>query len=123
MWDELTQTLDKDAWGRPYRVVLNRLRPAGPAVTETLEMQAAREVVETGGFPAYLEAGTLSTSSQDGPSGRRLLVVYLAVEVGKLSEQVLAGRLDACFREGEGLSPRQFGFRPALFACDAILRV
>lgn len=35
----------------------------------------------------------------------------------------MAGRLEAWFREEGGLSSGQFGFRPALSSCDAILRI
>lgn len=26
-WEELPQTLEEDSWGRPYKLVMNRLRP------------------------------------------------------------------------------------------------
>jgi hypothetical protein len=36
-WHELQATLDSDPWGRPYRVVLNKLRPWWPSVTEGMD--------------------------------------------------------------------------------------
>lgn len=36
-WSELIETIDKDPWGLPYRIVLNRLRQSSPSLTETLE--------------------------------------------------------------------------------------
>lgn len=36
-WKELITTLDRDPWGRPYKVVLSKLRKVSPSVTETLD--------------------------------------------------------------------------------------
>lgn len=46
-WRELLQTLDDDPWGRPYRVVLNKLRPRAPPVTEGLDPRLLEDVVNT----------------------------------------------------------------------------
>jgi len=35
-WEELLKTLERDPWGRPYRIVCNKLRPWAPPVTESL---------------------------------------------------------------------------------------
>lgn len=35
-WQELISLVDKDQWGLPYKVVLNRLRRSSPGLTETL---------------------------------------------------------------------------------------
>ena len=43
-WRELIETLDDDPWGRPYRLVRNKLRPAAPPTTESLEPGFLREV-------------------------------------------------------------------------------
>ena len=45
-WEELLGTLDGDPWGRPYRMVRNKLRPAAPPTTESLEPGFLREVVD-----------------------------------------------------------------------------
>ncbi|CAK9820186.1 Putative 115 kDa protein in type-1 retrotransposable element R1DM [Anthophora quadrimaculata] len=55
-WKELLGTLDRDPWGRPYRLVLNRLRPCGPPVTEGLDPQVLGRVVDAL-FPSF-ERGT-----------------------------------------------------------------
>lgn len=34
---DLIRGLDDDPWSLPYRIVLNKLRPAGPTLTEILE--------------------------------------------------------------------------------------
>jgi hypothetical protein len=46
-WDELQAILDFDPWGRPYRVVLNKLRPWWPPVTEGMDSQFLERVVDT----------------------------------------------------------------------------
>ena len=40
-------TLEGDPWGRPYRIVRNKLRRAGPPTAETLEPGFLGEVVDT----------------------------------------------------------------------------
>ncbi|XP_076246369.1 uncharacterized protein LOC143186571 [Calliopsis andreniformis] len=46
-WRELLDSLDRDPWGRPYRIVLGRLRPAAPPVTASLDPPILRRVVDT----------------------------------------------------------------------------
>ncbi|XP_020294334.1 uncharacterized protein LOC109859974 [Pseudomyrmex gracilis] len=46
-WKELMETLDADPWGRPYRLVMNKLRPWTPPITESLDPQLLEEVVST----------------------------------------------------------------------------
>ncbi|CAD1476684.1 unnamed protein product [Heterotrigona itama] len=36
-WDELIGTMDRDAWGRPYWLVLGKLRSRKPPATEALD--------------------------------------------------------------------------------------
>lgn len=36
-WKELIKEIDKDQWGIPYKVIMNKLRTTGPGLTETLE--------------------------------------------------------------------------------------
>lgn len=36
-WKSLIDEIDKDQWGIPYKAVMNRLRAAGPGLTETLD--------------------------------------------------------------------------------------
>ncbi|KAJ0172262.1 hypothetical protein K1T71_012235 [Dendrolimus kikuchii] len=47
---ELLETLDRDPWGRPYRGARNTLRPCTSTVTETLEPEVLRSVID-GLFP------------------------------------------------------------------------
>ena len=46
-WDELIQTLDRDPWGRPYRIVLRRLRARAPFLTESMRPALLEEVLDT----------------------------------------------------------------------------
>ncbi|XP_011688863.1 PREDICTED: uncharacterized protein LOC105450628 [Wasmannia auropunctata] len=51
-WEELLGTLDSDPWGRLYRIVMRRLRPAGPPVCETMSEEEIGRVVHAL-FPAH----------------------------------------------------------------------
>jgi len=44
-WGELIQTLDDDPWGRPYKLVMGRLRRSGPTLLELLELVAAERLL------------------------------------------------------------------------------
>ncbi|CAG4978795.1 unnamed protein product [Colias eurytheme] len=46
-WMELLDTLNLDPWGRPYRLVMNKLRPWAPPLTATLEPALLQKVVTT----------------------------------------------------------------------------
>ncbi|XP_076301658.1 uncharacterized protein LOC143219640 [Lasioglossum baleicum] len=46
-WSELLLTLRDDPWGRPYRMVLGKLRPRAPPVAETMEPEFLGRVVDT----------------------------------------------------------------------------
>ena len=36
-WNELQQTIDRDLWGKPYRIVMEKLKPSAPPLTETID--------------------------------------------------------------------------------------
>lgn len=46
-WKELLHTLEEDPWGRPYKIVLNKLRPAAPPLTETLDPELVKKIMVT----------------------------------------------------------------------------
>ncbi|XP_039309670.1 uncharacterized protein LOC105200637 [Solenopsis invicta] len=46
-WEDLVSKLDRDPWGRPYKIVRKRLRAWAPPVTETVEPQFLNRVVDT----------------------------------------------------------------------------
>ncbi|CAG4963930.1 unnamed protein product [Colias eurytheme] len=46
-WAELLETLSLDPWGRPYRLVMNKLRPWAPPLTARLEPALLRKVVSS----------------------------------------------------------------------------
>lgn len=54
-WEELLLTLDKDPWGRPYKIVRNKLKRWAPPKTETLEPAFLARVMGTL-FPAQGDA-------------------------------------------------------------------
>ncbi|CAK1598874.1 unnamed protein product [Parnassius mnemosyne] len=46
-WKELLEGLNKDPWGRPYRMVLGKLRPWSPPLTEILDPDLLERVIST----------------------------------------------------------------------------
>lgn len=50
-WEEFLGTLDQDPWGRPYKMVRNKLRPPAPPTTEMMEPQLLQTVI-SGLFPS-----------------------------------------------------------------------
>ncbi|XP_032689636.1 uncharacterized protein LOC116852963 [Odontomachus brunneus] len=44
-WTELVRTVEADPWGRPYRLVLNRLRHSYPRVSESLPADLLRALI------------------------------------------------------------------------------
>jgi len=50
-WDELVLALDQDPWGRPYKIVLNKLKGGATPITETQDPLFVQRVVTTL-FPA-----------------------------------------------------------------------
>lgn len=45
VWKALIKEIDKDQWGTPYKIVMNRLRAAGPGLTETLEKNKLEKLI------------------------------------------------------------------------------
>ncbi|XP_025157708.1 uncharacterized protein LOC112589298 [Harpegnathos saltator] len=46
-WDTLLLSLDADPWGRPYKLVMNKLKPWTPPLTETLDPRFLERVMGT----------------------------------------------------------------------------
>jgi len=46
-WTELTDSIDSDPWGRPYKIVRKKLSAGGPPVTEGMDPQVLERVVCT----------------------------------------------------------------------------
>ncbi|XP_076764967.1 uncharacterized protein LOC143431873 [Xylocopa sonorina] len=46
-WEQLRSTLQKDPWGRPYKIVMDKLRPWAPPITETMSNELPEEVVDS----------------------------------------------------------------------------
>lgn len=44
-WEDLLKALDNDPWGRPYKMVRNKLRPWAPPITEGLSPEILGEVI------------------------------------------------------------------------------
>ncbi|XP_071639994.1 uncharacterized protein [Temnothorax longispinosus] len=46
-WKELLASVDEDPWGRPYKLVQNKLRPWAPPLTKTLDPHFVETIVGT----------------------------------------------------------------------------
>jgi len=46
-WAELVDTIDRDPWDRPYKIVRKRLSAGGPPITEGMDPQVLEQVVST----------------------------------------------------------------------------
>lgn len=46
-WGELLSSLDRDPWGRPYKLVLGKLKQAASPVTEAMDPLFVRRVIDT----------------------------------------------------------------------------
>nr|XP_012145702.1 PREDICTED: uncharacterized protein LOC100883183 [Megachile rotundata] len=124
-WDEFLGSLERDRWGRPYKLVMGKLRPWAPPITESLDPQTLGRVVETlfpwddspstrSGSPAHLQwtddmgvsEGELvdavrrasARNTAPGPDGIPGRVWALVLPY--LGER-LAGLFSACLRESK----------------------
>jgi hypothetical protein len=61
-WNELLEGLDRDPWGRPYKLVMGKLRPWVPPLTEILDAGFVGRVVDTL-FPVVQDSPTHHESS------------------------------------------------------------
>ncbi|GHJ61402.1 hypothetical protein NOK12_39200 [Nocardioides sp. OK12] len=44
-WRDLLDSIEEDPWGRPYKLVLGKLRPYAPPVTETMEEEVLEKIL------------------------------------------------------------------------------
>ncbi|XP_033360707.1 uncharacterized protein LOC117239317 [Bombus vosnesenskii] len=63
-WGELLASLDSDPWGRPYKLVLNKLRPWAPPLTESMDPRFLDKVVSTV-FPGAANEGDGSPTEEE----------------------------------------------------------
>ena len=127
-WEELLEGLNRDPWGRPYKMVLGKLRPWVPPLTETLDPDLRERVIDTlfprvqgspsGSPPLQSESGDFSPDEQGvtpeeldravrrlrarntapGPDGIPGRALVLALEAG-LGDR-LRRLFNSCFRSG-----------------------
>ncbi|XP_041987956.1 uncharacterized protein LOC121739522 [Aricia agestis] len=53
-WDEWLESLEQDPWGKPYKLVRQKLRPAAPPLTQTLQPEF-RSTIISALFPSRAE--------------------------------------------------------------------
>lgn len=66
-WNELLDDLNRDPWGRPYQIVLGKLRPWVPPITETLDPVLLETVITTL-FPRAQDGHNASSTMLASPS-------------------------------------------------------
>ena len=121
-WEELIQTLDRDPWGRPYRIVLGRLRARASSLTELMRPALLEEVLDTlfprspghaaptNSRPGNEEAVAPVTDAELAAAARKMRKnaapgpdgipgVAVALALPALSE-IVARLFNACLREG-----------------------
>ena len=64
-WGELLASLDAVPWGRPYKMVLNKLRPWAPPTTESMDPRFLGEILGTLFPGATDEENNRSTNEQE----------------------------------------------------------
>lgn len=45
-WRQLLDTLNQNPWGRPYKIVLHKIKRASPSVTQTLREKEAEQILD-----------------------------------------------------------------------------
>lgn len=72
-WEQLLRLVNEEPWGKPYRVVLGRMRPAVPPLTETLDSNVLERILailfpkcESAAHPVEHDAS--STVLEDPPA-------------------------------------------------------
>lgn len=81
-WSELLQTLDGDPWGRPYKIVLQKLRHGDAPLTEGMDPQLLGRVVDTL-FPRH-DGG----EGQPAPADPNTWSAELRVTEGELARAI-----------------------------------
>ncbi|XP_011860717.1 PREDICTED: uncharacterized protein LOC105557921 [Vollenhovia emeryi] len=64
-WEELISSLNEDPWGRPYKLVMNKLSSGAPPTVENLDPRFLQEVVEAL-FPAGDDGGPPPRDAEHG---------------------------------------------------------
>ncbi|KMQ86999.1 reverse transcriptase [Lasius niger] len=145
-WDELILSINDDPWGLPYKVVLNKLRSAGPGLSERVSARILARLLGTlfpaGTLPSAAEVDwqipawddvwnvsisevedVIATILDEAPLKARS--ICLLDEAGKALEKIIAARIHDWMDENpmSGLSEWQFGFRRHRSTVDALFAV
>lgn len=125
-WRELILTIDKDPWGMPYKIVMNKLKGGIPPLTETLKVETLdstltklfprallnprQELLNADGILwseendvtdieifRILKKGNMKNNTAPGPDGIRSLYWK---RVNGIMMNALASSLTLCIKEG-----------------------
>lgn len=45
-WNELLSSLDRDPWGRPYKIVLNKIKQESIGICEKMEIDKVKHILD-----------------------------------------------------------------------------
>lgn len=64
-WSKLLSTIDEDPWGRPYKIVMNKLRAPAKPICETLQPEVVKDIVDK----LFPRGNKVKKYIQEDPSG------------------------------------------------------
>ena len=83
-WEDLIENIDRDPWGRPYKIVTDKMRPSAPPLTESMEPELLRRTVSTL-FPCDTEeTSTSAPPALDGDQPPLITMEELSVVVKRM---------------------------------------
>ncbi|XP_011862553.1 PREDICTED: uncharacterized protein LOC105559099 [Vollenhovia emeryi] len=92
-WEELIATLNEDPWGRPYKLVLNKLSKGAPPTVEAIDLQFLGEVVRTL-FPENADTVARTGETPDGrhPEEEEENIYVTNLELNRAAKKLKAGK-------------------------------
>nr|XP_037869632.1 uncharacterized protein LOC119629086 [Bombyx mori] len=117
-WNDLLASLDRDPWGRPYRLARNALRPWAPPTTSTLPPETLHRVVG-GLFPdssgtAFVPPVMATVQVADGGELEGVSQAEFKAVVAKMRSKRTAPGPDGLSSKAWALALTEDGLGPAL---------
>jgi len=98
-WTKLIETLDKDPWGLPYKIVIDRLRRSGSSLSESLEPEVVERLLDN------LFLSDEVHNPEEVWSGRQIDVSTCEVSIDEVTAAIRGRRRGGCPAPGpDGIS-------------------
>ncbi|XP_072377751.1 uncharacterized protein [Diabrotica undecimpunctata] len=137
-WQDLCEVLENDVWGEAYRIatktlrietpynlcddrrrdIANTLFPNKPSIEHTYNTYICPE--EISNAELIKAAESIKVDPEEATAYRPICLLDC---LGKLYENVVKNRLEEELRENDSISSRQYGFRKAKSAIDAVKHI